>query len=135
MSAYRKSKLTHLFEPFTQGDSSTTRIYGGTGLGLAISRELVDAMGGTLEYAANPGGGSVFTCTVVLDQGVDVDSCRLGRRHGPRAAAGRRALLVADEPHGPVLTEQLAWWGVEPTRGDRGRGASHLEGRRTTWWA
>ena len=65
------SKLTDLFQPFTQGDSSTTRTYGGTGLGLAISSELVDAMGGTLEYAANPGGGSVFTCTVVLDRGVE----------------------------------------------------------------
>jgi PAS domain S-box-containing protein len=64
------SKLTDLFQPFTQGDSSTTRTYGGTGLGLAISSELVEAMGGTLEYAANAGGGSVFTCTVVLDRGV-----------------------------------------------------------------
>ncbi|WP_051247462.1 hybrid sensor histidine kinase/response regulator [Nocardioides halotolerans] len=64
-----RSKRATLFEPFTQADSSTTRLYGGTGLGLAISSELMTAMGGTLEYAPNPDGGSVFTCTLVLDVG------------------------------------------------------------------
>ena len=108
-----RSKLTHLFQPFTQGDSSTTRIYGGTGLGLAISSELVDAMGGTLDYAANPGGGSVFTCTVVLDDGVESAAANSGDVMARELLHGRRALVVADEPHGSVLTEQLAWWGVE----------------------
>ena len=108
-----RSKRTHLFEPFTQGDSSTTRIYGGTGLGLAISSELVDAMGGTLEYTANPGGGSVFTCTVVLDPGVESAAINSDDLLARELLHGRRALVVADEPHGTVLAEQLAWWGVE----------------------
>ena len=111
-----RSKRSHLFEPFTQGDSSTTRIYGGTGLGLAISSELVDAMGGTLEYTANPGGGSVFTCTVVLDQGVESAAANPGDVMARELLHGRRALVVADEPHGSVLTEQLAWWGVRSDR-------------------
>ena len=107
-----RSKVADLFQPFTQGDSSTTRIYGGTGLGLAISSELVDAMGGTLEYSANPGGGSVFTCTVVLDLGVEPAAANPGDVMARDLLHGRRALVVADEPHCRVLTEQLAWWGV-----------------------
>ncbi len=49
-----------LFEPFRQGDGSTTRRHGGVGLGLAICRHSVQLMGGAVGVIDRPEGGSIF---------------------------------------------------------------------------
>lgn len=53
--------IQHLFEPFSQADSTTTREFGGTGLGLSISAHLVERMGGTIAVNSKPGEGSEFS--------------------------------------------------------------------------
>jgi CheY-like chemotaxis protein/HPt (histidine-containing phosphotransfer) domain-containing protein len=54
-------EVESVFDPFIQGDSTTTREYGGTGLGLAISNRLASAIDGSLGCVSEPGKGSCFT--------------------------------------------------------------------------
>ena len=108
-----------LFEAFEQADNSVSRRYGGTGLGLAITRRLARLMGGDAGAAPNPGGGSTFWFTARLRRGppgmvpgeAEEESVEAALR---REGAGRRVLLVEDEPiNAEVATELLQSVGLE----------------------
>ena len=54
-----------IFDAFTRAESSLTNKIQGTGLGMAITKNLVEAMGGTIDVESEPGQGSCFE--VLLD--------------------------------------------------------------------
>ncbi len=88
-------QISHLFQPFTQADSSTSRKYGGTGLGLTISQRLVQLMGGEINAQSQVGVGSVFTFTLEMEQQPEADPVALVATpdlHGLR-------VLVVDDHH------------------------------------
>jgi two-component system, sensor histidine kinase RpfC len=49
-----------LFDKFTQADESTTRKFGGTGLGMAIAKQLVESMGGKIDFTSKLDEGTTF---------------------------------------------------------------------------
>lgn len=57
-----------VFQPFVQADGSYQRKYGGTGLGLALAKQLVELMGGTIDFESQPGKGSRFWFDIPLTQ-------------------------------------------------------------------
>lgn len=103
-------KLSDIFEPFLQADTSITRRFGGTGLGLTISRKLARAMGGDLTVTSVLGSGSAFTLSVPLSiapeddvlTGPDVTDMR-----SPSPGPVLRLLLVEDNPINQVLAKAL----------------------------
>ena len=102
--------ISHLFQPFTQADESTTRRYGGTGLGLAISRRIVETMGGSLSVRSRVGLGSVFFFTVFFSRQAVAENVDGAER---ASLQGLRALIIDDnETNRKVLFHRLKRWGV-----------------------
>ena len=107
-----EEKLATVFDAFAQADGSITRRYGGTGLGLTISARLAELLGGHIRVDSTLGQGSTFHFT--LRCGIDGQARPLPRKD--RRLAGRRVLLLAENPHTrAVLARALAGAGAVVT--------------------
>jgi PAS domain S-box-containing protein len=84
-------QMEKLFQPFVQGDASTSRKFGGTGLGMTITHRFCQMMGGEISAASEPGRGTTFT--IRLPARVKV--------HSPAAAP-------LTEPPEPMVSEGVS---------------------------
>ncbi|MBL8302486.1 MAG: response regulator, partial [Ideonella sp.] len=83
------AQIGRLFQPFEQGDISTTREHGGTGLGLALTRRLAQLMGGEAGATGRPGSGSTFWFSASFGHVAEAPP-------PPAEWQGLRAMLVDD---------------------------------------
>ncbi len=90
-----EDKVNHLFESFTQLDSSPSKIYKGAGLGLSIVKRLLDMIGGKIEVTTKVGQGSTFSCklTFEIDEETEINTLKENKR------------LVSDEVYNILVVE------------------------------
>ncbi|TMO53888.1 PAS domain-containing protein [Pseudoalteromonas phenolica] len=114
-----QDKQAHVFETFSQADSSTTRNYGGTGLGLAIVKKLCNRMNGSISLQSSLGEGSEFTCLI------KVSSCEKNHTKVPDVDISSLNILVVDdnETNREILDKQLSQWGAKVTTSHNGEHA------------
>lgn len=91
--------LPHIFDAFTQEDSSATNKYGSSGLGMAITKNIVELMNGTIRVESEKGVGTTFTVAVTL---LD-DESHLADREKHEISPQDMAVLVIDDD--PVACE------------------------------
>jgi Amt family ammonium transporter len=112
-------EIAKIFQPFTQADSSTTKVFGGTGLGLTISKRLAEMLEGEILVDSTPGQGTTFSLAiptgsldgvamlqnpaeVTLESETQVETPTL-----PQAKLDSRVLLAEDGPDNRRLISLL----------------------------
>ena len=109
-----------IFDPFTRAENSLTSKIQGTGLGMAITRNLVEAMGGTIDVESEPGQGSCFEVLIDLkiagDRSVSLSSQAETDEPDDNILQGMHFLCAEDnELNAEILMELLKIEGAECT--------------------
>jgi PAS domain S-box-containing protein len=118
--------LPHVFDRFSQADTSSTRRHGGLGIGLALVRHLVELHGGRVRAdSAGPGRGSTFTVELPAARSLTFVSPRPtgeGPQRRGRPLNGVRAFVVDDDPDArDVIELALTQAGAQVTTFTSGR--------------
>ena len=109
-----------IFDAFTRAESSITNKIQGTGLGMAITKNLVEAMGGTIDVESELGQGSCFEVLMDLkiaeDRTVALAAQEETDEQDGNILQGMRFLCAEDnELNAEILTELLKIEGAECT--------------------
>ena len=115
-----------IFDAFTRAESSMTNKIQGTGLGMAIIKNLVEAMGGTIDVESELGQGSCFEVLIDLRIAEDrfVSSAEQAEKDEPagNVLKGMRFLCAEDnELNAEILMELLKIEGAECTICENGK--------------
>ena len=114
--------LPHLFDAFSQEDSSATSRYGSSGLGMAITKSIVEMMNGNITVESEKGKGTVFTVTVTLMDSDQDEAVQEEIR--PQDLA---VLIVDDDPvaceHARLVLEKI---GIASESADSGEKAIEM---------
>ena len=115
-----------IFDAFTRAESSMTNKIQGTGLGMAITKNLVEAMGGTIDVESELSQGSCFEVLIDLRIAEDrfVSSAEQVEKDEPagNVLKGMRFLCAEDnELNAEILMELLKIEGAECTICENGK--------------
>jgi two-component system, sensor histidine kinase len=100
------AEIKRLFRPFSQANERIARRYGGAGLGLAFVKRIAEAMGGDLEVASEPGGGSRFRLSVRVTEASGAASAEGGAAPTVPVRA-LNVLCAEDNPYGRVVLNTI----------------------------
>ncbi len=112
-----KEFQSHMFEVFTQEENTARTTYSGNGLGLSIAKELIDRMGGSVDFVSKRGFGTTFTVRLPMKVDFSQQEERREEEKKEFSIRGVRVLIAEDnelnmeiaktllEDEGAVITE------------------------------
>jgi PAS domain S-box-containing protein len=102
-----KEVTEHIFERFTQADTSTTRKYGGTGLGMSITISLVKMMGGEIDIQSKQGLGTTVTIKLPLPKANNIADKAPKKSFKAPNLKGKKILIAEDNNINQVLIKAM----------------------------
>ena len=119
-----KEFLKHIFDEFSQEESSARTHYKGSGLGMAISKRYVDLMGGNISVESEKGKGSTFTVELPLEL-TEADKVQKQASPGDSTdLTGVKILMAEDNDlNAEIAMVQLEELGIHITRASDGKEA------------
>ena len=126
-----KEFIPHIFDAFSQEDSSSTNRYGSTGLGMPITKSIVELMNGHIDVESEKGVGTTFIVTITLDE---ADREHTTPEEGDLNPHDMSVLIIDDDrialEHAEIVLGQIGitcetaesgWEGVDKVRIRHGR--------------
>ena len=130
-----KEFLPHIFDAFSQEDSSSTSLYGSTGLGMPITKSIVELMNGNISVDSEKGKGTTFTVTITLGES---SKQKTDMEDGDLSPQNLNVLVIDDDrialEHAEIILEQVGvrcetaesgWEGIDKVRIHHARGKDY----------